>query len=206
MTRHLVAFLIMVLGAGTTLAALVAMNATDFKREDVKPRQEISFDRKQPKKKKKKKTQKRTPKKQMRKSAAPPPPMPSLGMELGGVDLGLGVGIGDVSLSQDALSAKPRATVMTEDAVDSKPKATRRTAAAYPKRARAKGVEGFVKMSLLIDESGRVARLKVLESQPPGTFDEEAKQAIRQWAFQPAMYQGAPVKVWATQTVRFKLQ
>ena len=111
-----------------------------------------------------------------------------------------------MSLNQEALSSKPRATVMTEDAVDSKPKATRRTAAAYPKRARAKGIEGFVRMSLLIDEAGRVARMKVLESQPAGTFDEEAKQAVRQWTFQPAMYQGAPVKVWATQTVRFQLR
>ena len=205
-TRHIVAFLVMLGGAGTTFAALVAMNASEFTRDEVKPREAITFERKVQKKKKKTSKPKPAPQKRLKANNAPPPPMPELGIEMGGIDLGLGVGIGDVALGQDALQAQPRATVMTEDAVDSKPKARQRTAAVYPKRARAKGVEGFVRFTLLIDESGRVARTKVLEAQPPGVFDEEAKRAVTSWTFQPAMYQGAPVKVWATQTIRFQLR
>lgn len=203
---HLVSFFVMILGTGTTLGALVAMNAHEFKPEDTAPRVQVAFERKAPKKKKKKQKQKTTRAKKMKTTNAPPPPTPLLGMEMGGLDLGLNMNIGTLPVNQTALKAMPRASVMTEDAVDSKPKAKQRVSATYPKRARAKGVEGFVKMNLLVDEMGRVNRIKIIESRPAGTFEEAAKAAVNQWTFQPALYQGNPVKVWATQTLRFRLQ
>ncbi len=202
---HLVAFLVMLLGTGSTIGVLVAMNSQEFEPEKVAPRVQVAFDRKAPKKKKKRKQKTRRNKK-MKARNSPPPPTPLLNMKMGGLDLGLNMNIGALPVSENALKAMPRASVMTEDAVDSKPKPMHRVSASYPKRARANGVEGFVKMNLLVDESGRVSRIKIIESRPSGTFDEAARTAVKQWTFQSALYQGSPVKVWATQTLRFKLK
>ena len=121
----------------------------------------------------------------------------------------LGMPAADVDMSRDGaaeLLGNMKASVMTEDAVDSKPRPTRRAAAPYPARARAKGVTGFVTMSLLINERGGVDRVKVLRADPPGVFEETAQTAIRNWQFEPATYGGEPVKVWANQTIRFELK
>ena len=76
---------------------------------------------------------------------------------------------------------------------------------AYPPRARAKGVEGYVVFSLLIGVTGEIEQLKIIESHPEGIFNEAAMQGINQWRFEPAMYQGQAVRAWAKQRIRFDL-
>ncbi len=95
--------------------------------------------------------------------------------------------------------------VMTDETVDTPPQATRQVAMQYPADAKRKGVEGYVTLSLLIDDQGQVQRVRVLESQPAGTFDQSAIDAVRQWNFEPAKYKGQSVRVWARQTIRFNL-
>ena len=143
------------------------------------------------------------PKKRSRKTAAP---LPNLGAALSGVDFGL-PGLGDaLADATDSLLGDVQDVVMTEDAVDEVPKPVQRAAAPYPPRARAKGIEGFVSVSMLIDQSGAVKDLQVLEAQPPGVFDEVALAALRGWRFQPAMYEGRAVAVRVRQTLRFALE
>ena len=48
--------------------------------------------------------------------------------------------------------------------------------------------------------------LRVLESEPPGTFDRAALDAVNSWRFEPATYEGLPVAVRVRQVVRFELE
>ena len=94
---------------------------------------------------------------------------------------------------------------MTEDSVDSAPVLTTRTRAPYPSRARSKGIEGYVTISMLVGADGRVSDVRVLEAQPMGVFDEAALGTVKGWQFSPATYEGRPVSIRVTQTVRFEL-
>ncbi len=137
--------------------------------------------------------------------APPPPPMAELDSAIGGVDIpvpGLdanelnpaaGEGEGDEDL------------VMTDETVDDAPRPAEQLELEYPSGAKREGVEGFVTVSLLIDDQGQVQRVRVLEQQPQGVFEQAATRAARNWSFEPARYQGEPVKVWARQKIRFEL-
>ncbi|MCB1155557.1 energy transducer TonB [bacterium] len=137
---------------------------------------------------------------------SPRAPLPKIGGGLGGLSFGIpdfdAAALGDVS---DKLLGDMDAMVMSEEAVDDPPTVRSRPAAVYPARARAKGITGSVTLSLLIDETGDVERVQILEASPPGVFDEAAREAVRNWRFDPASYKGKHVKVWVRQTVHFKL-
>jgi protein TonB len=94
---------------------------------------------------------------------------------------------------------------MTDDTVDSPPRPIVQNPMPYPPRAKASGVTGYVLLSVLIGPTGQVEKVKVLESSPPGVFDDVAAQGVQGWKFEPASYKGEAVRVWATQKVRFDL-
>ncbi len=136
----------------------------------------------------------------------PSPPMVSLDSSLSGIDFGLpGFSSSDLNDLQDELLGDTRDVVMTDDSVDSPPRPTYRAPLQYPKSARARGVEGYVVLSLLISATGEIEKVQVLEAQPSGVFEDAALQGVRDWQFEPAQYQGRDVKVWARQKVRFDL-
>ena len=137
---------------------------------------------------------------------SPPTPLLGLNSQLGGIDLGLdSLGIGQLSdLDNDMLNTDGN-TVMSEDMVDQVPRATYQAPVNYPARARAKGIEGYVVFSLLIDETGHIEEVRIIDATPEDVFNETALQAIRQWRFEPAKYQGKAVKTWAKQRIRFNL-
>ena len=60
-------------------------------------------------------------------------------------------------------------------------------------------------LSVLIGPTGAVEKVKVLESQPSGVFDDVAIAGVQGWKFEPAQYKGENVRVWATQKVSFTL-
>ena len=109
------------------------------------------------------------------------------------------------SVQNGELLSSDKAIVMTSDTVDLPPRATRQLAPEYPTRARKKGVEGYVTLSLLISDNGQVQDVLVVESYPEGTFEQSALEAIEQWQFSPGEYEGAPVTVRVTQTLRYSL-
>jgi len=136
----------------------------------------------------------------------PAPPMVNLDSSLSGIDFGLpGFSASDLNDLQDQLLGDTNNVVMTDDSVDSPPRPTYQAPMSYPKSARARGVEGYVVLSLLITATGEIEKIQVLESSPAGVFDDAALEAVRQWRFEPAQYQGRNVKVWARQRVRFDL-
>ncbi len=76
----------------------------------------------------------------------------------------------------------------------------------YPYRAERKGIEGWVKVSFLITEKGRVADIVLLDSKPKQIFDHAAIRAVQKWRFKPQIKEGKPTPVRAEQVVNFRLQ
>jgi protein TonB len=137
---------------------------------------------------------------------APPSPLVGLDTSLSGVDVGLpGFSADDLGALEGDLLGGAGGMVMTDDTVDQPPRATFQAPMAFPPRARAKGVEGYVVFSLLIGITGEIEQLEIVESWPEGVFDEAATQGINQWKFEPALYQGQAVRAWAKQRIRFDL-
>jgi protein TonB len=75
----------------------------------------------------------------------------------------------------------------------------------YPYRAQRRGIEGWVKVSLLITEQGTVQDVVVIEAEPEGMFDNAAVRAVSKWKFKPRIENGQAVAVRAQQVVTFKL-
>ena len=63
----------------------------------------------------------------------------------------------------------------------------------YPRDALARRMEGSVDLRIRVDSGGRVVRVSVYRSSGFAPFDEAAKQAVRQWGFQPARVAGIAV-------------
>jgi len=55
----------------------------------------------------------------------------------------------------------------------------------YPRAAAAQRAEGHVRLRLTIDRTGRVVHADIIESVPPGIFDQAAKRAAMQWRYAP---------------------
>lgn len=134
-----------------------------------------------------------------------PAPIAGLDGGLSGLDFGLpGFDPNELGLGNDILGDSSE-VVMTDDTVDVAPRPIVQTPMTYPPRARAQGVTGYVLLSVLIGPTGQVERVKVLEAQPAGVFDDVAVAGVQTWKFEPATYRGENVRVWATQRVRFNL-
>jgi periplasmic protein TonB len=143
------------------------------------------------------------PKRRPQRSA--PSPLVGLDGGLSGLDFGLpGFDASELDLGTGLLG-DGKDVVMTDDTVDVPPRPLLQTPMRYPPRAKATGVTGYVLLSVLIGPTGQVERVKVLEAQPAGVFDDVAVAGVQTWKFEPASYRGENVRVWATQRVRFDL-
>jgi protein TonB len=165
----------------------------------------FEVERKPPPKKQKQRHERPKPRKQV--TAAPRAPMPNLAMRLSGASFDLptytSAGMGTVNAA--LLGDTTKKMVMTEGSMDTPPEPLRRIQPKFPDKARRDGVQGFVKMSVFVDERGAVDRVRILDAAPRGIFEEAAEQAIKGWEFQPGVYQGESVAGWVTQTFRFEL-
>lgn len=74
----------------------------------------------------------------------------------------------------------------------------------YPLMARRAGVEGRVVLRGVVRRNGRIDEIQILRDLPFGLGDA-AREAVRQWRFRPATYQGEPIEVYYTVTVNFRL-
>lgn len=209
--HHAGALLIAGLGCGGVLALVLMMNVRqENKTKQVKSTKlELVYQppRRRPPVRRKVRRRQRRVQRQMR---APQAPLPQVGAALSGVNFGI-PSLASTGLDQasDQLLGQTKSLnklVMTEKSVDTPPRAVSRVVPRYPARARSQNITGYVTMRLLIGTQGEVVEAEVTNAQPPGTFDQVALTAIQQWRFTPAMYKGTPVRVRATQTLRFKLQ
>jgi protein TonB len=76
----------------------------------------------------------------------------------------------------------------------------------YPRRAARRGLEGTVTVAFIITKEGSVRDSKVIDSHPPGIFDEAALRAIERWKFKSKRVEGQLVEQRATQKIEFKLE
>ncbi|MCB1057428.1 MAG: TonB family protein [Acidobacteria bacterium] len=76
----------------------------------------------------------------------------------------------------------------------------------YPPIARRARVEGDVILSLLVDETGRVKEVKVVQgARSKAGLNEAAIEAARTARFKPASKDGVRVRMWATLKIPFRL-
>jgi protein TonB len=76
----------------------------------------------------------------------------------------------------------------------------------YPEASRRRGEEGVVRVELLVDPTGRVVDVRILESSGFSALDTAAVQTVREWRFRPAQRGGLPVAGSITTAVHFRLE
>ena len=60
----------------------------------------------------------------------------------------------------------------------------------YPRRAVARGIEGFVDLVFDISPTGKTENIRVIYAQPKGSFENESKRTLARWKYKPAMDDG----------------
>jgi protein TonB len=89
--------------------------------------------------------------------------------------------------------------------VDVLPRPTQPVQPQYPEEARLKGQQGSVVLQLRIDQFGVVHDIEVVESTPPGVFDQACLDAFGAARFLPAQRDGRPVRALVKIRVTFEL-
>jgi len=206
--KHGMAAGVMISGVSGIFALLIHMNAWDPDEKEKVEKKEMSVQM-TPKKKPPKTVKRKVQRKQIKSTSRPVAPPPSISSNLSGNSFGI-PSLENVGFGADAAGAlvnekNVKNMVMTADAVDVRPKAISKKPPQYPERARQKGITGSVTLGILIDANGNVVKVRVEKSNPPGMFEEAAKEAVRSWIWEPAYYQGQAVKVWVSQPIRFTL-
>ena len=84
------------------------------------------------------------------------------------------------------------------------PKLLKKVEPIYPEEARKAGVEGIVLFRVRVNDKGDVERIFVLKSES-SMLNKAAKDAIKQWKYEPFFHKGKPTSIVFTVTVRFKL-
>ena len=113
----------------------------------------------------------------------------------------------DVSRAQTINPTPPDRDPLPDEYVytDELPQLVRAVKPPYPDIAHEAGVEGTVKLRLLIGLDGHVLKVIVQPNGSVPMLDEAAIAAATASLFTPALVNKRPVKVWVTQDYRFKL-
>jgi len=115
--------------------------------------------------------------------------------------------MGDIAMPDVALAdVAPVPDVFDSDALDRPLTPLAQSPFIYPLRAKRLGIEGWVKVKLLISTQGAVEQVHILEAQPPEMFETTVERGIRRWRFTPGTVQGKPVRSWVVTTIRFELE
>jgi protein TonB len=75
----------------------------------------------------------------------------------------------------------------------------------YPPGPLRDGIEGRVKVKLWINEFGELTDAEVVESRPPGVFDEAALAAVKKSRYQAAEKDGRPIRVISYSVISYSL-
>jgi protein TonB len=78
--------------------------------------------------------------------------------------------------------------------------------AIYPRRAQARGIEGYVIVEFTVSKTGAVVDPTVVEAKPEGIFEQAAMDAARKFKYKPRVMDGEPVPVAGVQNkITFQL-
>jgi len=75
--------------------------------------------------------------------------------------------------------------------------------APFPEELRKDHKEGKVVVKYIVTREGRIKNPTVIESIPPGVFDEYALDAVRHYKYQPATKNGVPVDIVVKSPIEF---
>lgn len=75
----------------------------------------------------------------------------------------------------------------------------------YPRRARESGIEGWVKLAIVVSPEGKVTEARVVDSEPKHIFDRAVLEAIKRWRFKPTYKDGRAVVQRVVQEISFRL-
>ncbi len=75
----------------------------------------------------------------------------------------------------------------------------------YPNAALRRRQEGWVQVEFTVTSDGAVANARVLDADPPRTFDRAALDAVQRWSFNPALRNGTAVEATIRRRIEFKM-
>jgi TonB family protein len=75
--------------------------------------------------------------------------------------------------------------------------------ATYPQMARIAHIQGNVILHVLIDKQGHVSKMKAMQGHP--LFIQPARDAVKQWEYQPFLLNGEPAEVETAVEVKFRM-
>lgn len=116
----------------------------------------------------------------------------------------------DLSL-QLATSATPAplsaiADSYAPDDLDVQPVLSYQAPPVYPYRARRMNINGQVRIQFEVATDGSVRKVRILQSEPPGVFDQAVLDAVRTWRFRPGELLGEQVVTRMNRTIVFNLE
>lgn len=76
----------------------------------------------------------------------------------------------------------------------------------YPYRATRMNISGYVKVQFDVGRDGRVGAMQIIESVPPGVFDNAVLQVVQKWQFQPGEIMGDQVVTRMVKKIVFTLE
>ena len=109
----------------------------------------------------------------------------------------------------DSLKAEEKAFPSPDEfvAVDVQPTMEAQPPVIYPDSAKAAGVEGKVRVKVLIDKQGNVREAVVEKGSGTNVgFEEAALTAAKQATWKPAMVKDKPVAIWVSYEIKFQLK
>jgi protein TonB len=142
---------------------------------------------------------------------APEPPSGDVHVE-GGLPPGPGVDAraslieglkGDTPIAAPPAPPPPAPKLVRVGGVIREPRKLVHVAPVYPEIARQARIDGKVTMEAVLDVTGRVESVRVLNAVP--LLEDAAVRAVRQWRYSPTELNGVPVPVLMTITVVFSL-
>ena len=113
----------------------------------------------------------------------------------------------DVDLDPSLFADAPRRgdLVFEAGALDQPPRARVRSEPPYPYRARQRGIEGEVRVRLLVRADGSVGEVTILSAEPEGVFEDAVRRTVPRWTFSPGLIDGKAVASWVVTTVHFEV-
>ena len=126
----------------------------------------------------------------------------------GGVGTGEGTGVGEGSGTGTGVgeSGAGGPGFASRVADRQEPEVVSKGSLEYPAAAVRDGVEGTVKLKVLVTEGGQVAEVAVAESSGDKRLDAAAVEFVRGWRYRPAVQDGKARRVYTYARVAFELQ
>ena len=75
----------------------------------------------------------------------------------------------------------------------------------YPRIARIRGYQGDVLLDVLVNEEGKVDKIKIFRSSGHPVLDRAATSTVKQWLFEPGRIGESKVDMWVRVPIRFEL-